>query len=304
MADPIKVDCHIHLYRTPQEGMDAKEGYTIWEYGRQDRVALSKQSGTVEEVEEAMTRAGISKAIIVNLYPTQDARARYEKLGLPKSEIEPRIREEFKDYNRWACQVARTHPRIATYIGLDVGLFSQAENLAHLQELLDAGATGLKLHGPAQGFSMADERLWPIYAACQERGLPIIAHSGPDKAGKGFSEPGMFAAALKAFPKLTLALAHMGGATWRQARELAAACPNACFDVCEVIEWNRSENGPSDADLAQLIKDIGPSRVMMGSDYPWYDLDHTVERVMALPVLSREEKEGILGANALRILKL
>lgn len=304
MADPIKVDCHIHLYRSPQEGIDAKEGYTIWEYGRQDRVALSKESGTVEEVEKAMTKAGISKAIIVNLYPTQDARARYEKLGLPKSEIELRIREEFKDYNRWACQVARAHPRIATYIGLDVGLFSQSENLAHLQELLDAGATGLKLHGPAQGFSMADERLWPIYAACQERGLPIIAHSGPDKAGKGFSEPRMFAAALKAFPKLTLALAHMGGATWRQARDLAASCPNACFDVCEVIEWNHSEKGPSDADLAQLIKDIGPSRVMMGSDYPWYDLDHTVDRVMELPLLSREEKEGILGANAVRILKL
>ena len=43
---------------------------------------------------------------------------------------------------------------------------------------------------------------------------------------------------------------------------------------------------------------------MMGSDFPWYDLDHTVERVMGLPLLSTEEKEGILGANALNILNL
>ena len=43
---------------------------------------------------------------------------------------------------------------------------------------------------------------------------------------------------------------------------------------------------------------------MMGSDFPWYDLDHTVERIMELPVLSNEEKEGILGANAVRILGL
>ena len=56
--------------------------------------------------------------------------------------------------------------------------------------------------------------------------------------------------------------------------------------------------------LAQLIKDIGPHRVMMGSDYPWYDLDHTVERVMELPLLSAEEKQGIIGANAVNILNL
>ena len=41
---------------------------------------------------------------------------------------------------------------------------------------------------------------------------------------------------------------------------------------------------------------------MMGSDFPWYDFDHTVDRIMDLPLLSREEKEGIMGANAVNIL--
>jgi predicted TIM-barrel fold metal-dependent hydrolase len=43
---------------------------------------------------------------------------------------------------------------------------------------------------------------------------------------------------------------------------------------------------------------------MMGSDFPWYDLDQTVDRVMSLPLLSMEEKEGIIGANAERILRI
>ena len=43
---------------------------------------------------------------------------------------------------------------------------------------------------------------------------------------------------------------------------------------------------------------------MLGTDFPWYDLDHTVELVMDLPVLAGEEKEAILGANAIRILGL
>jgi predicted TIM-barrel fold metal-dependent hydrolase len=43
---------------------------------------------------------------------------------------------------------------------------------------------------------------------------------------------------------------------------------------------------------------------MMGSDVPWYALDHSIDRVMRLPVLSMEEKEGIISANAMTILRL
>jgi predicted TIM-barrel fold metal-dependent hydrolase len=53
-----------------------------------------------------------------------------------------------------------------------------------------------------------------------------------------------------------------------------------------------------------MILDIGPDRVMMGSDFPWYDLDHSIDRVFSLPLLSIEEKERIVGANAVEILGL
>jgi predicted TIM-barrel fold metal-dependent hydrolase len=44
--------------------------------------------------------------------------------------------------------------------------------------------------------------------------------------------------------------------------------------------------------------------VLLGTDFPWYDLDRTLERLMALPLLAREEKEAIAGANAARLLSL
>jgi predicted TIM-barrel fold metal-dependent hydrolase len=53
-----------------------------------------------------------------------------------------------------------------------------------------------------------------------------------------------------------------------------------------------------------MIRQIGPERVMLGTDFPWYDLERTVELVMALPVLSTGEKERILGANAVGLLDL
>ena len=43
---------------------------------------------------------------------------------------------------------------------------------------------------------------------------------------------------------------------------------------------------------------------MMGSDYPWYGLTRSVERIMELPILTDGEKEAILGANAIEILGL
>jgi predicted TIM-barrel fold metal-dependent hydrolase len=315
MTEPIKVDSHIHIYKTTDEGLAAKGDYEIWEYGRQEEVALSALTGTVDELLIAMDKAGIAKSVVVNLFIAEEARRAYRnalpaKLGSVEREkatadIEARLRQDVVDFNRWACRVSRDHPSIMTFACADANLLPGEEGAAHIRDMVEnEGARGIKLHGPAQGFYMGDERLWPTYAVCQELGLAVVGHSGPDREGRGFAEPRAFGDALSAFPDLPIVLAHMGGATWHQAREIAETHPNAYFDCCEIIEWTKSDNGPSDDELAKLIQDIGPDRVMMGSDYPWYDLDHTVERVMELPLLSTEQKEGIVGGNAVRILRL
>ena len=77
----------------------------------------------------------------------------------------------------------------------------------------DQGAAGVKLHRAFQGFDMSDERLWPVYDACQELELSIIAHSGPDRDLSGFAEPCAFANMLKAFLHLHMVVAHLRGAT-------------------------------------------------------------------------------------------
>ncbi len=315
MTEPIRIDSHIHIFESGEDGLACKKGYEIWEYGQQEQVALSVLSGTVEELIAAMAGAGIVKGVIVNLLiPDVERRKAVRSLppglnsterGTALTDFEAGLRDRLVDFNRWACQVAQAHPEIETFVGIDVALMSAKANAQHLRNMVDTeSACGVKLHGPAQGFFMGDERLWPTYTVCQEMGLPVIGHSGPDEEGRGFAEPRAFGAALAAFPEVPIVLAHMGGATWGQAREMADSYANAYFDCCEIIEWTRSEKGPSDTELACLIRDIGADRVMMGSDFPWYDLDHTVERVLELPVLSQEEKEGIIGANALRILKL
>jgi len=99
-------------------------------------------------------------------------------------------------------------------------------------------------------------------------------------------------------------LAHLGGGAWRQTAAFADAFPRVSFDLCEIIAWTGAREAPSTNELAKLILEVGPQRVMLGTDFPWYDLGDTANRVMDLPLLSHEQKTQMLGANAARILRL
>ena len=315
MAEPIKIDSHVHLYRSVEEGLAEKNGYEVWEYGRKDNVPVGIYAGTLEDILEAMQTSGMAKAVVVNLFLAEERRnAKTAELpdGLSATQrrkrledIDAAIVEDLFAFNRWICDVAASHAEIVPFVGADVTALPLEACAVHVRDMVENHrAHGVKLHGAAGGFDMADDRLWPMYRTCEELDVPIIGHSGPDRGGVGLAEPRAFGRMLKDFPHLRVVLAHMGGATWDQAAEIAETYPNAFFDCCEIIEWTGGSNAPTEVELARLIKDIGPHRVMMGSDFPWYDLDHTVERVMELPLLSTEEKEGILGANAVEILKL
>ena len=315
MSELLKIDSHVHVYETREIGHSEKTGYEVWEYGELPGVRVSALDGTVDELLDSMRTAGISKSVIVNLYTTASIRAAAIEALEPRSntserdralrEIDARLAHEMQAFNRWACGLGKEHPELAVFVAADPTLMPGDASANHVRELHDQhGARGVKLHGAAQGFNMSDRRMWSTYRACEELGLPIIAHSGPDRSGAGHAEPPAFVEMLRTFPELKVVVAHLGGASWRLTRDVADAFPNAYFDCCEIIDWTGSPKGPSEVELVQLIRAIGPHRVMMGSDFPWYDLDNTVDRVMSLPLLAVEEKERILGANAKEILGL
>lgn len=315
MADMIRVDSHVHLYRTPEEGKAEKDGYQVWEYGDKADVHVSDCVGTADELAIQMKQTGIARAVVVNLFSgtvTREAALAELPPDLSVAQREKKIAdvdawviEQMVGFNRWSCELARSESGLVPFVAADIVCMPGEKCAAHVTDLVENyGAAGVKLHGAFQGFSMADELLWPTYRACQDLGIAIIGHSGPDKGRQGFAEPQAFGRMLGAFPNLNVVLAHIGGGVWQQALEVANTHSNAYFDCCEIMEWTDSPNGPTERQLGQLIKDIGPQRVMMGSDFPWYDLDHSIDRVMSLPVLSMEEKEGIIGANAMSILNL
>ena len=67
MADPVRVDVHMHLYPSAESGDWWKAGYEIWEYGEKQGVRFSRSSGTVGDALAAMEKAGFSHGVAVNL---------------------------------------------------------------------------------------------------------------------------------------------------------------------------------------------------------------------------------------------
>ena len=311
METPI-IDIHIHLYRTSKQGHRGKERYEIWEYGEKD-VTLSRFGGAPEEALTAIEEAGAERAVVVNLC-SRSSLMEEGKLELPNGlsdnqrekaakEIASTLDERLKASNEWICGLAKSHRELIPFVGVDPGILDPEEMEAHVREMArENGAKGVKVHPASQGFYMHDQGMTGVWRVCVELDLPVIAHVGPAKSGEQYSTPKAFGPVMEAFPGLRLVMAHMGGGSWRRLPEFAEVHPNAYYDICEIIEWTGAPLAPTDLELAKLILKVGVEKVMMGSDFPWYSILHTVERVNELPLLTDEQRSLILGGNALEFL--
>jgi predicted TIM-barrel fold metal-dependent hydrolase len=302
------IDVHIHLYRTNEQGHRGKEEYEIWEYGEK-KVQLSKYGGSPDEALYAIREAGAKKAVVVNLCSRSNL-LEEAKLELSDDGNEKELgncinlADRLKASNEWVCQLAKRHPEFVPFIGVDPGILGPVENETHVREMVRKwGAKGIKVHPVSQGFFLHDSRMSGVWRVCVDLDLPIITHVGPAKTGKQYSTPQAFFPFLKMHPEIRIVMAHMGGGSWRQIPRFAEKFPNAYYDLCEIIEWTGASNAPTDFELSKLILNVGVNKVMMGSDFPWYSILHTVDKVKELPLITSEQKSLILGGNALEFLE-
>jgi uncharacterized protein len=127
--------------------------------------------------------------------------------------------------------------------------------LREAERALARGARGIKLHPRAEQFQLDEERLEPVFALADERGLPVITH-----AGRGIPALGRDALEITArHPGLRLILAHDGVCDlawiWRHAPDH----PNLFFDTAW---W-------SVADHLTLFGLVPPSQILFASDMPY-----------------------------------
>ncbi len=302
MADYLIIDAHVHTYQTREIGLQAKQGSNITDY-----------AGTIDELLPIMEKAEISRAVMVNMLPLAEMRdAALAKL--PKElagterdtatgEIDARMLGRLERRNTWTCDLTKENPNLIPFINLDPLMDEDDMTNELVNRVNNHGAKGIKLHPNSQSFFPNNRRLWPAYQTAEQLGLPVISHAGTFATAIQYAQPKNFEEVLSSFPKLILVMAHLGNGFLDEARALAKTYPNLCFDCSAIISAKEADRKVSDAELTDLIKEIGVERVMFGSDFPWYDPADSVERLLKLD-FSEQEKRMLLAENAIRIYKL
>lgn len=288
------IDAHVHTYPSAQLGQQATAG-----------MALSGNSGTIQELLGLMAVGGVDKAVMMNMTPVADMRDQALSRGEgPYEEVAARMIERMKRRNAWTCQVGREHPSLVPFISLDPSMGGDAA-AAEVRTRAEEGAKGIKLHPSAQRFNPGDANLFPAYEEAQALGLPVMSHGGVffDPESSDHSRPRAFRPVLDAFPRLTLVVAHMGHGYLDESEEMAARYANLSFDSAAIINGTVQPWELPDDEAAALIRRLGVEKVLFGSDWPWFHPLRDIERIESLP-LSASERELILGDNARRVFRL
>jgi aminocarboxymuconate-semialdehyde decarboxylase len=208
-----------------------------------------------------------------------------------------------------------------------------AASAAELERALDdLGLKGITLMSNANGVALSDRCFWPMYEKANDREVVFFIHPtyplGVEAMTKymlmplvGFVADTTLAAAslvfsgvVERFPKIRWVLAHLGGTVPYLAERLDRgyeAYPESRQNIRKPPSEYLKDQFYYDTvnfDLGALTFAIGfagTGHLVAGSDYPHLigSLEKMVSSIQQLEITA-EEKAGILGGNAARLLKL
>ncbi|HKC52817.1 MAG TPA: amidohydrolase family protein [Myxococcota bacterium] len=210
--------------------------------------------------------------------------------------------------------VALQHPDLAV------------EQLEHA--LLRLGLVGVEVSTSVNGLELADEKLEPFWAKAESLGAIVFIHPMGTSLGERLNRfylqnlignPAetaialsylIFGGTLDRHPGVKIVAAHGGGYLpayvsrsdhGHAVRPEAQSIRHRPSEYLKRIYFDSLVYDP--AALRRLIDVVGASQVVVGTDYP-FDMGHYDVHglVSAVPGLTSEERDGILGGNARRLL--
>lgn len=157
--------------------------------------------------------------------------------------------------------------------------------------LRDPGFVGLKLHPWIQGYYGGADFVAPLLEICQNHSAPVVFHTGTPPYAQAYH---IWVQAQK-FPQVTFILAHLGlNYQWRDAIEVGKMCSNTLFDTSG-ISYTFA--------IKRAIEELGPERVLFGSDNPFLFPETELQKVVTLG-LNTKALKLVLCENARRIFGL
>lgn len=260
------IDAHCHIY--PEKIASKAVAGTDNFYGEN-----SVGTGTVNDLIERGNRAGVDHYIVQSVATT------------------PR---QVASINNFIATEVAANPLKLTGLGT---LHPESEDIrGDVEHLLSLGLKGVKLHPDIQAFKIDDYRCLKIYELCEEKGLPILMHTGDNRYD--YSNPNRLLPVLDIYKNLTVIGAHLGGwSIWEEACEKYRDCKNFYVDC------SSSFNYIDKATAKRIIRAYGADKVLFGTDYPMWSYEKELEYFFSLG-LDEREIMSILNINAKKLFNL
>lgn len=153
---------------------------------------------------------------------------------------------------------------------------------------------GFKVHPAIDKVPFDDPAFEALSVAAGELGVPILVHCGAWKEMTSYEK---VLPAAQRHPEVDYIMAHATGGSFVERtagiRHLAELkLDNVYVDITGTFRWKT---------LQRIIEDIGPDKVLFGSDYA-LGHPHMYRALMEVLNLSPEDKENIFSGNSLRLL--
>ena len=246
-------DAHCHIYPAdiaPKAVSGVDSFY--------DGLPVKPRDGTVATLLETGRAAGISRFLVHSVATTPHQVASINRF----------IAREVENNNGAFVGFGALHP-------------DSADQEADVCDLVALGLKGVKLHPDIQRFPADSLKAMRVYELCQDAGLPVLLHTGDFRFD--YSNPNRVANVLRAFPKLTLIGAHLGGwSVWDDAVRTLSDFPNFIVDSSSCSGWLKPGR------MRQIIRAYGADRVLFGTDYPMWRQKEEIDALLRLDLTDGE----------------
>jgi predicted TIM-barrel fold metal-dependent hydrolase len=214
--------------------------------------------------------------------------------------VSPDVMGFTRETNDWIADFTRDHRDRLLPVG-SVNALHEAHVRDEANRILDLGIRLVKVHPPHQLYSPNAYRtelpqLAELYLVCQERGVPVMFHTGTSifpKARNVFADPMPIDDVAIDFPDLKLILAHAGRPLYGDtAFFLARRHPNVMLDLSGIPPKSLLRFIPRLRELAD--------KALWGTDWPSpgvASMRGNVEAFLELG-LGEEAEQKILWSNA------
>jgi len=285
------VDCHSHLIWYPdhvgerfaEEALASKLVKLKRSGGQAYAARLDKHSYDSKPEEHWKASAGADRVVVFGL------QARAVGVWVPNEIIADYVRQHPEKLVGWAS----VDPNDPDCIG-------QLERCVG-----ELGLKGLKL-GPAyQHFDPQDRKHWPLFAKCQQLGLPIMWHQGttfPSHARLKWANPLQLEDVAMDFPDLKMIIAHLGHPWEIDTVALVRKAPNVYTD-CSAVHYRPWRYWQA---LVSAMEYGVEHKILLASDFPSGTIDNVIAGLRGinrlvdgthLPQVSKEVQDMIIFEN-------